>query len=645
MDYLSYVNTKMGAESTPRFSRGNTLPLTQLPFGMVAFCPQTEIIKGRETWFYSPSAPYTEGIRLTHQPSPWIGDYGTLLFTPQSDVISNTYSGAWSSYDPKSAINAPDYIKMKLNRPCCTVELSPTERTAIMKLSFDTEQKKALSIFGVHGNTSFELDKKKSILYVESDYFEKGDAHGFKMHVAIKITSLVRSESYGAENCFHLALKDKKATARIGISYISREMALNNLELENDGKSLVKIRQEAKRAWNARLGKIEIEPYTKKQKQIFYSCMYRAFLYPHKAYEIKKDGQSVYFSPFDGKIKQGVRYGGHGAWDTYRTNFPLYALIARDDYEAILKSYLNDYKSSGYLPRWNSLGEVGCMPSTLVDAIIAHAVACKIGTPELHNELLDAMIHHARNESADPRYGRNGLAKYLEYGYVPCDFERECVNLTLDFAYGDWCISQVARHLGRNDIASEFEKRSEWYKSIFDTESGFFRAKDKNGVFKADFDPTMWGNGYTESSAYQVTFGVPHAIDKIAELLGGTECAIKKIDEIFNTPPKYRVHGYGGEIHEMSEMALSNLGQCAISNQPSFSIPFLYAHFGKKEMSDRVIKEICDKYFTLDSYPGDEDNGSMSAWYIFATIGKFPLCPGKNELTETTPLVKSYKIN
>jgi len=352
MSYLQYVNTKMGSHSSPRYSRGNTLPLTQLPFGMVAFCPQSERLKGQENWFYNPTAPYTEGIRLTHQPSPWIGDYATVLLTPQSDLISDTPSGAWSSFDVRASALKPDYIKMKLNRSKCTLELTPTERTAAIKLSFDTNEKKVLSVFGIEGNTAFELDSKQGVLYVTNDYFEKGDAKGFKMHLAIKLLGcLDKKGSYQAENCFHLALSKKKCEMRVAISYISREMALESLELESEGKSFKDIRENAARIWNEHLGRIEIDTDSIKQKRVFYSCMYRAFLYPHKAFEIKKNGESVYFSPSDGKIKQGIRYCGHGAWDIYRTSFPLYALIARKEYEDFLHSYLNDYRASGYLPR------------------------------------------------------------------------------------------------------------------------------------------------------------------------------------------------------------------------------------------------------------------------------------------------------
>ena len=595
MNYLSYVNTKMGTESTPRFSRGNTLPLTALPFSMVSFCPQTEILSERFQWFFNPRIPYLDGIRLTHQASPWIGDYGTILLTPQSDFIANSYKNAGSSYKISDAELSPSYLKAYFNRARCNFELAPTERGCAVRLNFDTEKQKCLSVF------------------------------------AKVLSGLDKEASREVENGFHLAFDRQSVELRVAISYISFDMALEGMSLECGKKSFDTIRKEGTKIWNSYLSRLTPEIKSREQRKIFYSCLYRAFLFPRKAYEVKKDGTKLFYAPYEGVVKQGVRYTDHGAWDTYRTTFPLFSLVAREEYEEILRGMLSDYDDCGYLPRWSAFGEVGCMPSTLVDAIIAQAVCHGIGNKELHSRLLDAMLHHANFESSDKRYGRNGIEAYLKFGYVPCDFEKESVNLTLDFAYGDWCISQVAHALGKTEIANEYLKRSESYKALFDSETGYFRPKDSSGKFKGDFDPSLWGGDYTESGAYQCLFGAPHALDEIAKMLGGRDEALKKLDEFFEMKPWFRVQNYNGEIHEMSEMALSSLGQCAISNQPSFTMPFLPLYFGNAEKTRAIVDKICKEYFTIDSYPGDEDTGSMSSWYIFATLGKFPICPGKRD--------------
>jgi predicted alpha-1,2-mannosidase len=243
--------------------------------------------------------------------------------------------------------------------------------------------------------------------------------------------------------------------------------------------------------------------------------------------------------------------------------------------------------------------------------------------------MLEAIMHHANVISEDKRFGRNAVDKYNEYGYVPCDVSRENVNLTLDFAYVDYCIAVIANALGEKEIYEEYSARARRYENLFDTETGFMRARLSSGEFKGDFDPVSWGGDYTEASAWQTTFSVPHDLCGLAELMGGEDKLLQKLDELFASEPTYRVGGYGREIHEMTEMATSDLGQCAISNQPSFLLPFIYACFGDTEKTRYWVERICNEYFShgVDGFPGDEDNGTTAAWYIFAKLGIYPVCP------------------
>ena len=626
--YLKYVNVKMGTDSVPRFSRGNTLPLAQLPFGMASFCPQTERISGQEEWFFSPTKPYLEGIRLTHQPSPWIGDYGTMLFTPQRGVIADTPSLAWSGYRINDSELSPDYIKVGFLRSQCKLELTPSERGAAISLNYENSGGNVFSILNLGGSLTFDYDEASSTLFGTSSYYSKGDAKDFKMYFVVKFADdVVDFCKINEEKCAcHIGIRGKTADIRVSTSYISREMAISNLEGELLG-TFDEIRANARKEWEARLGLIKIEADERK-KRIFYSCMYRAFLFPRKMHEIE-NGKPVHYSPTLNKKCDGVMYTDTGFWDTSRTQFPLFSLIAREDYEEMLKGFLNVYYESGYLPRWHSLGEVGCMPSTLIDSVIADAVVNGIGDKALHRELLFAMIKHATVPSSEKRYGREGIAEYLKYGYVPCDMYRESVNLTLDFSYGDYCIATVAKALGENEIYSEYIKRSQNYKKIFDRETGFMRPKRSDGGFKDAFDPLKWGEDYTESSAYQATLFVPHDVEGLASLMGGRERFLSFLEDMIKMKPLYRVDGYGCEIHEMTEMAQMDMGQCAISNQPSFSIPYLFSALGEHEKARALVDYILENAFTEDSYPGDEDNGSMSAWYILSVIGKYKICPGK----------------
>ena len=649
MKYLPLVNVKMGTKSHRRRSYGNALPLTQLPFGMASFCLQSE---SGSAWFFNPEYEFVEGVRLTHQPSPWINDYGTFVMTPQNDVIANSASSAWSGYRIDRSEMAPDYIKLTFLRSNCTFELTPTERGGAIRLKFNDERPSYLSFFPVMGNYTYEIDAENAMLLGKTDGHSKDDSKDFKMYFAVKFLDGCADleNSYGAGEdknaCFHIKVKGKEINARIGISYISHEMACLALERDCAGKSFDELRARAADAWEEKLSRIEIETDDLEQKKTFYTCMYRAFLYPHKAYELDKNGKAVHYSPRNGDVRDGVRYTDNGFWDTYRTVYPLYTLIARDEFAEMLEGFVNDYVECGWLPRWISIGEVGCMPSTLVDAVIAEAVVNGIGDRKVWEKALEGMLHHANNESPDRRYGRNGALSYLKYGYVPRNEQRESVNLTQDAAYGDFCIATVAKALGRDELVDEYMARSKNYKNIFDPETGFMRGRDTEGKMAEFFDPTTWGGEYTEGSAWQNSFAVPHDIEGLAELYGGYEKLGEKLDQLFSTAPTYRVMGYGGEIHEMTEMALVDFAQMAISNQPSFHLPFIYSAIGQQEKTDFWVEKLAKEAFKCqnEGFPGDEDNGTTAAWYIFATIGMYRLCPGKTQWIPCKRLVKSVKI-
>ena len=649
MQYLPYVNVKMGTKSHPRRSYGNTLPLTQLPFGMAAFCLQTEV---KRAWFYHPDHEFAEGVRLTHQFSPWIGDYGTFLLMPQNDCVATTGGGAWSGIQRKETIERPDYFKTHFLRSNCLFELTPTERGAAVRLTFLDERPSYLSLLPVLGNYSYRVDTDTATIYGVTDGHDQSRAENFRTYVAIRFLndSLDAERSFGqgegGSACFHAAVKKQVVDIRLATSYISEEMAVAALERECGEASFEELCAFAEANWEEKLSRIEIEAVSDVQLKTFYSCLYRTFLFPRKAYELDATGAPVHYAPYDGSVRPGVRYTDNCFWDTYRTLFPLFTLTAREEFAEMLEGFVTDYKDGGWLPRCTSMGEVGCMPSTLVDAVIAEAAANGIGTKEVLETALEGMLYHANNEAEDPRYGRNGAKSFLKYGYVPRNEHRESVNLTQDFAYGDWCIATVANVLGRHDIAEEYTRHASYYQNLFDPATGFMRGKDDSGGHAPDFDPCVWGGEYTEGSAWQNSFAVPHDIDGLAALHGGREKLSAKLDEFFATPPRYRVMGYGFEIHEMTEMALVDFGQMAISNQPSFHIPFIYAALGETEKTEYWIKRLTEEAFfpTDDGFPGDEDTGTTSAWYILSVLGMYRLCPGKREWITFKPSVLSARI-
>ena len=646
MKYCNFVNTKQGSKSTHRYSNGNTLPLVQLPFGMASFAPQTESDK---RWYYHPDSRSLEGIRLTHQPSPWIADYGAFVLMPQNKKLGASGDSRWSGYRPEDAVLTPYYLKTRFLRSKSDFELTPTERGACVKITFDEDGDNYLSVLPVTGWYSFRLDG--NTLYASTNMHMSGEAVKFRSYLVIRfpensvdpdgtLTSCGKGfkkakKAHGIGRGIHIKLNNKTTEIKLAISYISFEQALKNLDSELSGKSFSEIENAAEEKWEECLSRIRIESDDEKLIKTFYSCMYRAFLYPHKCYEYA-DGKPVHYCPHDGSVHGGVRYTDNGFWDTYRTVYPLFSLIAKDELREMLKAFINEYRESGWLPRWLSIGECGCMPSTLIDAVICDgAVKGFIDKADLETAL-EGMIHHSEKNSGKRNFGRNGAESYCKLGYVPYDEEKESVNLTLDAAYGDWCIAEIAKILGKTDTEAKYRKRALNYRNLFDKETGFMRAKNKKGEFRPDFTPFGWGRDYTEGSAWQTSFAVPHDIEGLAELYGGREKLIEKIDELFAAPPEYEVIGYGSEIHEMTEMAAVDFGQCAISNQPSFHIPYIYSALGDVEKTAYWVKKLCDNAFSYenDGFPGDEDNGTTAAWFIFSVLGLYPFCPGKPEFVK-----------
>lgn len=594
-----------------------------MPFGMIAFTSQTE---GGSNWFFDPDLPITEGIRLTHQPSPWIGDYGTLLFCPQADILCDTPETAYSGYKISDAIFSPEAMEITMLRAHCRASVTPSDRCAKLRLEFDTELPKYLSVFNIFGRCEFSVGDGYICGY--TDGYQVGVANNFKMHVILRSEAIKPHSVIRKEQCLHIALDEPLCEMDVAISYISPEQALLNLR-EIDGVSFEEQRERCRERWEEYLSKVTLDSDDESEKKTFYSCMYRTGLFPHMAYEIDICGKAVHYSPYLGEARPGKRYTDTGFWDTYRTEFPLLSLIEPQLYRDVVEGALCDYEESGYLPRWVSIGEVGCMPSTLVDSVLAQAVSCKLVDDITARRILEAMMHHANVLSSDKRFGRNAVDKYNEYGYVPCDAARESINLTLDFAYGDYCIAVIAKSLGEYEIYREYSERANRFVNVFDADTGFMRPRFSDGGFKSDFDPTRWGGDYTEAAAWQTTFSVPHDLEGLAGLMGDRDSLLSKLDGLFGAKPYYRVGTYARETHEMTEMAVSDLGQCAISNQPSFLLPFIYAYFGENEKTEYWVEKICAEYFSydVDGFPGDEDNGTTAAWYIFAKLGIYPVCP------------------
>ena len=643
MNYIPYVNIKQGSRSTHRFSNGNTLPMTQLPFAMHAFVPQTKSDQGN--WYYCPDDKTLEGVRLSHQPSPWIGDYTPLIFMPQREAFFQDPSARRSFFRQDKAILSPERIQIYFERYRAGMEVIPTQRGGVIRLKFDGSERAAFALFTKPGMTDFDLDAENGLLTGSTNYSFNKTVENFRMYFVAAFSCPVEKDrcvlqpadehSPGA----YIALTEKEVEIRLAVSYISVQQAKVTLENETN-KPFCTLLEEAEALWQRYLSRIELTgEISDAEKKTFYSCLYRTFLYPHKFYELDEQGDPWHFCADTGKVAPGIKYVDNGFWDTFRTVYGLYAILAPDEERQIVEGFVNTYKDCGWLPKWPAPAEVGMMPGTLLEAVIADAAAKGIIDGQVLNDALEGMLKEATQEGQLP-YGRHGTQDYRKYGYIPRDKYRESVSHTLDYVYGDFCIAQTLRAAGRDAEAAPFDASSKNYRKLFDPATGFMRGRDRSGEFTPAFDPFGWGGEYCEGGPWQSSFAVYHDYQGLAQLYGGRDGLIAKLDQLFNTPPLYSVGGYGEEIHEMAELAAQDFGQCAISNQPSFHIPWIYAELDMPEKTEYWLEKLCSAFsWREDGFPGDEDNGTMCAWYIFAKLGFYPSCPGKDTYIAVKPMV------
>ncbi|UKS25446.1 GH92 family glycosyl hydrolase [Paenibacillus sp. HWE-109] len=664
MKYVPYVHPLQGTASTFHYSNGNTLPLISRPFGMASWSPQTKA--GENRWYFHPADRHFFGLRLTHQPSPWIEDYGHVTLLPQSGPRQLDAAMQSSSFHPEEMVIAPDYYSVQLLRYRAQMELTPSLRSAMLRLSFAEREGARLVMHTFAGASQWQIDGERRRLIGCTSANHGGVPENFAHYIvmefdceldlaesgifdpSLNVISLAAAEGEQLGACIGLKLPENgQVHVRIGTSFISCEQAARNMARELGELSFDELRAEAAAAWEQKLGILELDQNEDQEKlATFYTCLYRVFLFPRTWYELDANEEKIHYSAFNGEVCKGPMYSDIGFWDVYRTTFPLYSLLCPEELGEMLESWVHVYKESGWMPKWVSPGERGVMPGTLVDAVFADAAVKGIQGFDLRSAY-EGLLKHATQVSDVPGAGRQGLAHYLEHGYLPHEHVHHSVSYTLDYVYGDFCIAQIARALDDQERADAFVARSRQYRNLLDPSVGFMRGRTENGEWLEGFDPLLWGGPYCEGGAWQCSWAVQHDFAGLAELLGGKEAMIRKLDELMTTPPHFKVGSYGQEIHEMSEMAATDLGQFAISNQPSFHIPYIYTALGSPAGTQCWVRKTLEEQFSAhpDGLPGDEDNGSLSAWYIFGAIGLFPLCPGVPEYVLGSPLFRRVTLH
>ncbi|MCK1259496.1 GH92 family glycosyl hydrolase [Streptococcus uberis] len=630
------IDTRLGTYNSHAFSNGNALPFTSYPFGMNAFALQTTDQNGN--WWFNPYEPVYQGIRLSHQPSPWIGDFSQFLMTPIVDQLhGDSLFHRQSSYQLDTAIFQPDLLEITSNRYRLKTRLTPSLYGANMQV--EAEKSPVSLTFYAPDQTSYTLLNKRQI-QVKVTNASQVQSPDFALYISIAFDSDIRSchlilndktleigqELSGSDLHFQVNFASKAISCQLATSFISFEQAQLNLERQAD---FTKTHQETKAIWNRLLGRLEIKDHKKAhEKSLAYHCLYRTLLFPQIFYELDAQSQPIHFDTQSHGPKAGKMFTNNGYWDTFRSSYPLYSLLYPDYLTEFLEGILQFYHDTHFLPKWLSPDERNVMPGTLVDGIIADACSKNIA-PKLMPDLFEAML--ANSQASDPAglHGRAGNTSYQELGYLPAEFT-ESVSHSLDYAYSDWCIATVADALGKAEIAKEYFTKALSYRQLFDKETGYLRAKSAQGQFSDSFNPYTWGKDYAESSAIQATLGAYHDIEGIVTLLGGKKQFTDYLINLCNDQPNFQSDHYGFEIHEMSEMSQRSFGQLALSNQPSFHIPYLFHWSEKPEYCSLLIKQVRQELFdtSFQAFPGDEDNGSMASWYLFSCLGFYPVCPG-----------------
>jgi predicted alpha-1,2-mannosidase len=638
-DPLDLVNVLLGTDSTPVFSRGNTLPIAAVPFGMAHWTIQSD---SNTPWMFQPGERRLQGFRCTHQLSPWLSDYGQAIFLPvcgNPDPDPDSRSCSWL---PEKARLRPYSFAMSLPRYQADVEMIPTERCALLTARFRGSSPPALLVEVPGTNEPVEFDSVNHTLRFMSKVNEGGVPDNFATYYVVRLES-----AWNTTDLRHLPTSriatvrcetGESLTARIATSFISFEQAERNLGRELAAKSADQLRSEAETAWREYFNRIEVQGGDLAQRRIFYSCLYRALLFPRMWHEPDGEGKLYHFSPYNGRVTPGVMYADHGYWDTYRAWYPFMSIVYPEKLAEILQAWVNAYTEGGWLPQFPAPGYRACMTGSLIDSVFGDAAAKGIRGFDLATAYAGLKKHATQPGDPSRGYGRRGIEDYLQLGYVSADHVEQSVAETADAAYGDFCIAQVAKALGRNEDASMFLVRSRNWRNVFDPGTGFLRGKHADGSWLEPFDEFAWGSPYVEGSAWQHRWDVPHDIPGLIAAMGGNPHAIAALERMLAQAPIFQVGVYGREIHEMSEMAAVNFGQYAQSNQPVHHLLYIFALAGRSDRTQYWVRRVMAELYSPEKFPGDEDTGSMAAWYLLGALGFYSVCPGKAEYVLGSPL-------
>ncbi len=662
-DPVEYVNPLMGTHSTFELSTGNTYPAIALPWGMNFWTPQTG--KMGDGWAYIYTANKIRGFKQTHQPSPWINDYGQFSLMPVVGTPEFDQDKRASWFSHKSEVAKPYYYKVYLAEHDVVTEIAPTDRAAMFRFTFPDSEHSYIVVDAFDKGSSIRIIPEENKMVGYTTRNSGGVPENFKNYFVIEfdkpftykatVADAAVKENVLEQTVNHagaiIGFRTKKGEivhAKVASSFISPEQAAINLkELGTD--SFDQIAENGKKVWNDVLGKIEVEGGNLDQYRTFYSCLYRSVLFPRKFHEVNAAGEVVHYSPYNGEVLPGYMFTDTGFWDTFRCLFPFLNMMYPSMNQQMQEGLINTYKESGFFPEWASPGHRGCMIGNNSASVLVDAYFKGVKVEDLET-LYKGLIHGTENvHDKASSTGRLGHEYYNKLGYVPYDVKiNENAARTLEYAYADWCIWKLAKDLKRPKKEIDlFAKRAMNYKNLFDPESSLMRGKNADGTFQSPFSPLKWGDAFTEGNSWHYTWSVFHDPQGLIDLMGGKKNFITMLDSVFIVPPLFDDSYYGQVIHEIREMTIMNMGNYAHGNQPIQHMIYMYNYAGEPWKAQYWLREVMNRMYTPgpDGYCGDEDNGQTSAWYVFSALGFYPVCPGTDEYVMGAPLFKKATLH
>ena len=660
-----YVSTLVGTLSEHSFSTGNTYPATAVPWGMNFWTPVTG--KMGDGWAYRYDAHQIRGFEQTHQPSPWINDYGQFAIMPVRDVAAVDQDSRASWFSHKSETARPYCYQVYLADHDINVEMAPSDRAASFQFTYPLSETSGVIVDAYDEGSYIKVIPELQAVVGYTTKNCGGVPENFRNWFVVVFDKPFESfmvydgphkgleESFEFEGDHALASvsfrtqRGESVNLRAASSFISLDQAWKNLEEVGD-KTFAQVRDEARQRWNDVLGRIQVGGGTEDQYRTFYSCLYRATLFPRKFYEIDAAGNPVHYSPYNGKICDGYLYTDTGFWDTFRSLFPLLNLVYPSVNREMQMGLANIARENEFLPEWSSPGHRGCMVGQNSASVVADAIVKGVTPQEEWQTLYDCLVYGTENVHPEVNStGRLGHEYYNTLGYVPYDAGiHENVARTLEYAYNDWCILQIAKKLGRPaDEIEKWESRSGNWRNVFDPSHNLMRGRNKDGSFQEPFSPYKWGGAFTEGNSWHYTWSVFHDVDGLSDAMGGHEEFVRMLDSVFVVPPVYDDSYYGYRIHEITEMQVANMGNYAHGNQPAQHMIYLYDWAGQPWKTQKWVREVMNRLYSADpdGYCGDEDNGQTSAWYVFSALGFYPVCPASDEYAVGTPLFKNAVIH